>query len=170
VIRHYRTKHLPKHRAEIQWFVDQPNLAATIERAALAQNHRGKRCDHQRRIPRDVLKAAFRKLHSKENEIRACKSFDELHELILETLKDIRGIGELYRYDTALRIGAKLNLQPRTILLHAGTRAGASIITNTRGRHCLSREDLPLELRRLPPEQVEDILCIYKNRIERLHN
>jgi hypothetical protein len=134
---------------------------------APAENHRGKRYDHQRRIPREVLEVSLQKLRSKEDAIRVCESFDKLHELIQETLKDIVGIGELYCYDTAMRIGAKLNLHPKTVLLHAGTRRGAALITDIRGRTCLTRRDLPPELRRLPPEQVEDILCIYKDRIEK---
>lgn len=165
VVRHYRIKHLPKHRAEIRWFFNQPTLAAAIERAAIAEDCRGKRYDHQRRIPKDALTASFHKLKARETRIRACKSFDQLHELILETLEDVRGIGELYCYDTAVRIGAKCNLRPKTILLHAGTRTGASLIADVRGRSSLTKKDLPRELRRLPPEQVEDILCIYKDRI-----
>jgi hypothetical protein len=40
-------------------------------------------------------------------------------------------------------------------------RAGAKALTDTRGRLYLTARDLPRELRRLPPEQEEDILCTY---------
>jgi hypothetical protein len=155
---------------ETQWFTSQATLADAIARAAMAENHCGKRYRHQCRIPRKILRVSFQKLCRKEDAIRACESFDELHNLIKLTLKDIAGIGELYCYDTALRIGAKLNLHPQTVLLHAGTRRGASFVTDIRGRKSLSRDDLPLQLRQLPLEQVEDILCIYKDRIKEMHN
>jgi hypothetical protein len=170
VIRHYRMNHLPKHRAGIQWFVNQPTLAIAIEMAALARDSRGKRFGHQRRIPQVVLRAALQELRSRAPEIQACKSFNELHELIEDALNGVKGVGELYFYDTALRIAANLHLRPETVLLHAGTRVGARLITEVRGRRWLTRKDLPAELRRLPAEQVEDILCIYKDRIGGLHN
>ena len=168
VIRHYRRRHLPNHRAEVQWFQGRPTLGAAIEKAALAEDHRGKRYSHQRRICRDALNSAFERLRSSGEAIRNCQSFDELHELIVSILKNIRGIGELYCYDTTLRIGAKLGHQPQTVFLHAGTRVGASALVDTRGKRYLTAVDLPPELRRLPPEQVEDILCIYKSRIKGL--
>jgi len=42
--------------------------------------------------------------------------------LIDTALEPIPGLGELYVYDTTLRIGAKLNLFPDKVYLHAGTR------------------------------------------------
>jgi hypothetical protein len=167
LVRHYRAKYLPNHCAEIQWFEGQSTLAAAIAKAAFAEDDRGRRYSHQRRIQKNALKTSFQALRSREDAIRRCRSFDELHELILNALKNVSGIGELYCYDTALRIGAKCRLRPRTVLLHAGTRAGASVIADTRGKGYLTKKDLPAGLRHLPPEQIEDILCIYKDEIER---
>ena len=39
--------------------------------------------------------------------------------------KQIKGIGELTIYDTALRIGFYLDIYPDKVYLHAGTREGA---------------------------------------------
>ena len=89
------------------------------------------------------MKASLQKLCSKEGSIRVCESFDKLQDLIKETMKDILGIGDLYCYDTTLRIGAKLRLHPQTVLLHAGTRKGAALIADIRGRNYLNRENLP---------------------------
>ena len=44
--------------------------------------------------------------------------------LIRAAVEPIPGIGELYVYDTSFRIGAKLNLFPTKVYLHAGTRRG----------------------------------------------
>lgn len=162
-------KHLPNHTEEIEWFVNQPTLADAITKAAMAENCHGKRYGHQCRIPYRTLQTAFQKLRVREDTIQACGSFEELHNLIKSTLESIAGIGELYCYDTALRIGARLNLHPQTVFLHAGTRKGASLVTNIRGKDSLGKDCLPLDLQRLPPEQVEDILCIYKEKIKEMY-
>jgi hypothetical protein len=53
------------------------------------------------------------------------KTFDDFFTLLEQLLAPIKGLGELYVYDTALRIGAKIGLLPRRVYLHAGTRVGA---------------------------------------------
>ena len=57
--------------------------------------------------------------------LEACRDFRQLFELVRDLIEPIPGIGELMVYDTALRIGAKLNLKPMRVYLHAGARAGA---------------------------------------------
>lgn len=165
IIQHYQENYLPSHKAEIECFTDQPTLADAIKKAALAQDHRGKRYAHQCRMPQVVLKTSLQKLSGAEQAILAAGSFDELHKIIESTVINVKGIGELYCYDTAFRIGSNLSLEPTTVFLHAGTRVGARLITSTRGRRCLAKEDLPVELRGLPAAQVEDILCLYKDKI-----
>lgn len=155
---------------EIAWFVNQPTLGDAITKAAMAENRHGKRYSHQCRIPCHVLQSALKELRAGEEVIRACVSFEDLHLFIKSTLKHILGIGELYCYDAALRIGAKLNLHPQKVYLHAGTRKGAALVTDTKGKHYLGTDCLPVELQQLPPEQVEDILCIYREKIKEIHN
>jgi len=55
------------------------------------------------------------------------RNFDELYELIEKLVGNINGTGELYIYDTSLRIGAKLGIEPNKIYLHRGTREGQGI-------------------------------------------
>jgi hypothetical protein len=93
-----------------------------------------------------------------------------LYTLIATTLTGVRGLGELYCYDTALRIGAKLRLRPEAVFLHAGTRYGASLVADIRRLPWLNRADLPVGLQSLPPEQVEDILCIYADHIQKMRS
>jgi hypothetical protein len=57
--------------------------------------------------------------------VERARNFAELFEMIHTAVHPIPGLGELYVYDTALRIGAKLNLLPDKAYLHAGTRSGA---------------------------------------------
>jgi hypothetical protein len=102
-------------------------------------------------------------LLSKLREIEACGSFDELLTLIEASTSRIHRFGELAAYDTALRIGAWLKLSPEVVYLHAGTRKGATSLGLGRGMRYVAMSELPIELRQLSPDQIEDILCIFKD-------
>jgi hypothetical protein len=65
-------------------------------------------------------------------------------------------------YDTALRIGAKLGLEPDVVYLHRGTRSGVKVLGMDAGRPFVRPDELPDELRVLRPHEIEDCLCIYK--------
>ena len=59
-----------------------------------------------------------------------------------------------------------LSLSPDHVYLHAGTRKGAQAL-GLQGA-TVHKNDLPPEFRRLSPAEIEDCLCIYKARIQRL--
>ena len=166
VIRLYRAKHYPNHVAEMEQFQKQPSLLQAIDRAALAQDADDKRFDHQRRLKQVTLNEAKEKLLEAEKRIGECRAFDDLLIQVEETLAGIRGQGKLYRYDSALRIGAWLGLSPDTVYLHAGTRDGAVKLGISGERRSVSKNELPEPLRSLSAAEIEDILCIFKGRIE----
>ncbi len=150
-------------KRELRWFKIQKTLEGAVSTAALAKKPSGKRFDHQRRIPLDVLKLAEEKLLTNLKQIQSTKEFDELYNLLKELLSEIKGIGELYIYDTALRIGAYLGHEPDKIYLHAGTLEGAKKLSvNTKHGYIL-KKDLPSEFNKLSPREIEDCLCIYKD-------
>ena len=95
-------------------------------------------------------------------EIKKVKRFDDLFVLIKELCKDIRGIGKLYIYDTSLRIGTRLNLFPTKVYLHAGTRVGAQALGFDIKNESIEVSELPKELQKLKPHEIEDVLCIYR--------
>ena len=99
-----------------------------------------------------------------ERTIRRSRNFDNLFNLIERTLKPVRGIGELYLYDTALRIGAKLNLSPTKVYLRAGTRDGARAL-GADATATLDMGALRLEFHCLEPYEIEHILCIFKGEL-----
>ena len=105
IVRTYIRKIRPLAQAEIDWFIQQPSLDAAIEKAALAVNSRGKRYSHQRRLKMAALKRALGALLDKSGAIRKARDFDELFNLVGAAVTSITGIGELYVYDTSLRIG-----------------------------------------------------------------
>ena len=150
-------------KRELRWFKMQKTLKGAVSTAALAKKPSGKRFDHQRRIPQNVLKLAEEKLLKNLKQIQSTKDFDELYNLLKELLSEIKGIGELYIYDTALRIGAYLGYEPDKIYLHAGTLEGAKKLrVNTKHGYIL-KKDLPSEFNKLLPREIEDCLCIYKD-------
>src|SRR6476646_6468031 len=118
IIRHYRLHFTRKGEVELDWFRRQPSFEAAIVAAARAIDHRGKRFHHQIKIPRAALPEAERLLLEQADVLRACRSFHELWLLIKHTLQHVHGLGELYFYDTALRIGAFLNLSLERFCVH----------------------------------------------------
>ena len=140
------------------------SLNAAARAAALSTLPSGKRHPHQRRIPGDALRNAADALTAQA--IPACRSFDDLHRTVHDRIGGIHRIGELAVYDIACRIGAFLGLSPDRVYLHAGTREGARAL-GLRGA-TVHKNRLPPEFRRLSPAEIEDCLCIYKARIQRL--
>jgi len=166
IVRTYIRKIRPKAKAEIDWFAHQPSLDAAIEKAALAINSREKRYSHQRRLTKVALKQAFRALLEESVAIEKSRDFDELFRIIRAAVKPIPGIGELYVYDTSFRIGAKLNLFPTKVYLHAGTRRGVRALGLDHSADTLKVSALPKELRGLEPHELEDVLCIFKDELK----
>lgn len=164
IVRTYIRKIRPKAQAELGWFRQQPSLHAAVEKAALAINSKGKRYSHQRRLRRASFHQAYRTLEENLEAIADLNEFDDLHALVERILEPVPGIGELYVYDTALRIGAKLNLLPTKVYLHAGTRVGARALGLDASGPRINTSVLPREFRSLPPHEVEDILCIFKDK------
>ena len=162
ILRDYDECHAHNEERQISWFRDQPSLRAAIETAARAADERGKRYDHQYRIRRTAIAQATAALLSCERSIATAASFDALLRLVSDRISEIDGIGELYCYDTALRIGAYLGQFPTRVHLHRGTRAGAMALGLDYRGATLEIADLPPELRRRRPIHVENILCIYR--------
>lgn len=140
-----------------------PSLADALMDAALARDGRGRKHPHQHRLPDRVLRGMGERLVEEAGRVVTCRDFDALHRIVEECR--VPGVGELALYDTALRIGWRLGVIPGKVYLHAGTRIGAERIGITH-RHpdYIERDELPEAWRDLEPYEVEDILCIYKER------
>ena len=168
IIQDYIASIRPAAAVELSYYGSRPSLAETIRIGANGSRSDGKRHDHQRRIPAQSLATFARRLSGHELDIRACKSFAELHDLLANLSKDIYRVGPLTVYDTATRIGAKRRLFPRKVYLHTGTREGASAVGIDSGLTTVSVSMLPDEFNRLEPYEVEDVLCIYKKELRKL--
>lgn len=62
----------------------------------------------------------------------------------------------------ALRIGAKLELEPNYVFLHAGTRVGARNLGIRISQKLIPIGVFPKPFRKLKAREIEDALCIYK--------
>ncbi len=162
IVADYRRECRRRARAELEWFRSQPSLAHAVELAGLAQGRDGTKCRHQFRIPRAVLRRAASHLARRIAEMEYCRDFHAPVRLVEETIGPVRGVGKLTAYDTALRIGAKLELAPFLVYLHSGTRAGARALGFNGGRRSVGPRELPRAFRALEPHEIEDCLCIYK--------
>lgn len=165
VVRAYRQRHRPRARAELDFYASLPSLGEAVLRAARAERPDGKRHDHQTRIRRSAIQEVQRRL-ARLNLSRA-RDFHDLHTRIDAAIGPVPGIGALTVYDTTLRIGAKLGLEPEFVYLHAGTRAGAKALGLRSTALYLRPSELPTELRTLRPHEVEDVLCIFKQQLRR---
>lgn len=113
------------------------------------------------------IKTAMRILPAESDRFNACADFDEIHELVKELLAGIGGLGPVYYYDVAFRIGAKLGYLPDKTYLHAGPLKGAQYLGLPTVKGFLDRSDLPDLLKRFEPWQVEDILCHFAKQFKR---
>ncbi len=166
IVRVYTQRIRPKARAEIDWFQQQPTLKSAIELAALARNSRGKRFSHQRRLKKVHLEEAKQALLANSRAIAQSGNFDDLFALIEKVVGPISGIGELYVYDTSLRVGAKLGLLPNRVYLHAGTRRGAEALGFDGKTRTLDKSLFPREFQQLEAHEIEDVLCIFEEDLK----
>ncbi len=162
IVHKYRQSN-PRHD-ELKFFRELPNLEAAIHHAAFADIH-GTRHPHQHRLTKKALTEAKQNLIKNYITISQAKDFDSLFQYVKRSCCEITGIGELYVYDTSLRIGAKLNLMPAKVYLHRGTRVGARVLGLGSKVEALEISQMPPELRKLEAYEIEDFLCfLYKDQ------
>jgi hypothetical protein len=142
----------------------QRTLQGAIHSATLSENAAGQKHPHQYRLKRTDLENFEANLLQNKSAIQTSADFDSLHTIVKESA--CKGIGELTIYDTAVRLGAFLNLYPDRIYLHAGTRVGANkLVPNLTGA-AINKSQLPVPLRNsdLNCYELEDLLCVYKDQ------
>lgn len=168
VVQDYIDRYRARANQELSFFRRLNSLDEAIERAARAEVEGGKKHDHQWRIPETALARAGKDLLAKRAQISKCTGFDSLIELVETTAGSIRGFGELAIYDTAVRIGVRLGMEPEFVYLHRGTRKGAKALGLTSRGKYLKVGELPAEFTKLKPHEIEDCLCIYASELSRL--
>ena len=165
IVRAYTARYRSGTRDELGGFRDERSLASAIKRAGMAQRRDLKRYSHQRRLRKAVLKAATAELHRAK--VGNATDFDDLHDRVEGAIGSLVGIGELMIYDTSLRLGAHLGLLPRRVYLHRGTRRGARALGLDWRAKSVAVRDCPRELGVLQAHEIEDCLCIFKDKLKR---
>jgi hypothetical protein len=137
-----------------------------IEQAAGGMASSKKMNGHQRRIGKIRCKDGGSVLLKSEKYIEKCKSFEEIFVFTEEVRVKKDGLGNLWSYDTALRIGFSLGLYPTDIYLQSGALSGALLLLkpiNNFGRK-ISIDQFPTEIQTsLKPYQIENFLCVGDN-------
>jgi hypothetical protein len=124
-----------------------------------------KKHSHQKYMTAKTITEIKKKLLAKKNNIESVQNFEELYKVI--DSNKVKGFGLLAIYDSALRIGAFLNIYPNDVYIQSGALEGAKNLgLDVIGRRCIPVQDFPKELRSLKPYHIEDILCIYKNQLK----
>jgi hypothetical protein len=161
LVQDYRRKCQCHYRYELDFFASQPDLRRSIAAAAASKGFDGKRLTHQRRLFKRVIPEASVKLLRLWPLLRRANNFHHLHRLVENRIKLIHGVGPLFIYDVALRIGAHLELLPNRIYLHRGSYDGAKEIRMPPASSIISRHWSPVPYARLLPHEVENLFCIY---------
>jgi hypothetical protein len=156
------------HRRDhvVDFCVDAPNLTVAITRACASRAANGKMHNHQSRV-KEAGRHVFAvhiidQLLTRECYGTQVKDFDELHDLLKYIAPN--GVGPVTIYDVATRIGAYMKLSPKSLYLHAGVRIGLHALYGKRvfPEERVTIEKLPTSLQSLPPDEIEDLLCAYR--------
>lgn len=148
-------------REEMRWFKKTRRLEDVVQRAALCVAPDGKRHPHQWRRQRKTRDLSAKRLRSCVEQLRTARDFVALHSMVEQKIGALRDVGPLMVYDVAYRIGVRLGKVPELVYLHAGAKAGATIL-GLRGK-TIRPDELPSPFSRLTPAECEDCLCIYKD-------
>lgn len=134
---------------------------------------------HQRRTRKAAIAEALKRLKTKAKtrKLKEAQSFEKIIACVSNTCvtcSKIPGIGPLYIYDVALRIGAHLRRKPKKVYLQAGALTGAKALKKAKALNFdvrnapLPVKDFPEPIQRLEPHEIEDFLCVFKDQFKNL--
>ena len=145
------------------------SFEVALEKAALAKeiSENDHRFVHLHRLKVSALKKASQKLLKQKQALWSCNQFDEIYHIVSDVVAAVTGLGPMYAYDVALRIAANRRLKPKTVYLQRGVRTGAeNLLGRKLKEQTLQRSVFPAVLQCLPPMEIEDLLCIFKNYLK----
>lgn len=133
-----------------------------------------KRASHQKHMINSTIKDATSELQKLEPTLKKSKDFEALYNEVKKI--NVWGFGPLATYDFSLRFGYKHGLKPeKYVYVHAGTLEGAKELKrlkpsmNWKGvEELLLVDELPAPLQKLESMDIENLLCIFKERLKNL--
>ncbi|MDM1323470.1 hypothetical protein HXZ90_04115 [Acinetobacter pseudolwoffii] len=167
LVQGYKNEYRKDKNNELSYFRNM-DFDQALKKAAYAENKNGRKFSHQYRLPKQASEQAFKKFTEIKTEIKATQNFEQLYELLDSNLRSIQDIGDLFIFDTALRIGAKLNYLPKELIVQSGSKEGAKKLGLTVKNKRVSLEQLPSLIREnLEPYEIENFLCLYRDKFEK---
>ncbi|MBK6008680.1 hypothetical protein JJB11_21475 [Ramlibacter ginsenosidimutans] len=161
IVRHFVRYKKKKLLEELEWFAGQQTFRAALSEAAYARGRDGKRLSHQRRLLKHVIPESHAIWSAHAPALQRCSEFDDLIALIEQLLGNVERAGDLYFYDTALRLG----ILPNRVFLQTGAWDGARrVVPGIRGRS-VPLSAFPEPYHALAPYEMENALCVYKSAI-----
>lgn len=156
-------------------------LSVAISRAIEARDADGKHHNHQSKVDIGARRLFGKRIWTRRNQVKKCKDFDTLHDLFDE-IKPY-GIGPVTVYDVAVRVGAYLGIEPTSVYMHAGVRQGFKALQEAMDPFDndgapgwtdpqvaklprIPMSTFPSPLRHMRADDVEDILCTYREVFE----
>jgi hypothetical protein len=133
-----------------------------VYQAALSQKWDGKMFSHQYRVGIEKTKLAAKKLLEFESTILTVQTFEEIFHYTEKIRKLKIGVGPLWSYDTALRIGFHLKIYPTEVYIQAGVVKGYVKFFGKRPkrRRKIPKSEFPM-LSALEAYEIENFLCIW---------
>lgn len=161
-IKKYITVSLP-HLKQGECHFKKMSLEEAVSKSASAINVYGKIDNHQRRIGKNLLNLGASMMITNIEKLKKCKTFKEIFEISEEVKNSVLGLGDLWSYDTALRIGFNKNLYPKDVYVQAGVKKGVEKLfyPKIKKGRCLPMSIFPSEFHILKPHEIENFLCIW---------
>ncbi len=143
--------------------IKKANFEEVLKKVGRGKFLDGGHLDHLKRLTEEALRNALLILISFRKQIKSCKNFHEIFELIHEEIeREVYGIGEMYTYDISFYLSINLGFKPKYVYLHKGTRIGARKLGLDVKRDYISKNEFPQEFQNLEIYDIENLLCIYK--------
>ena len=120
-----------------------------------------------RGISSKILKEVSERLIMNIDAVKAVKDFSEVIEVVNNAR--VKGFGELAIYDTSVRIGSYLNIEPENVFLHRGAREGCFelekkgyIEIGLSDRPFIEMAQLPVQLQSMKPLSLEHFFVLLR--------
>jgi hypothetical protein len=160
----YRAEHAGMLHVTERFYHGLP-FAEAVTYGASAAGPYGKIDPHQRRIGVKRLRRSAEIMVKRLPEILKARSFADLFMITEQVRLEIRGLGDLWSYDTALRIAFNrgATFYPQAVFIQRGGLKGVRkifAIKPANGR-TLPVDIFPNELQRLQPFELENFLCVW---------
>lgn len=147
---------------------------AAVWIAVASKRRNGKMHSHQTKVTKDARREFGYRIideYHSDGRLSTPDNFDAFY----DRLWDIRpaGIGPLTTYDVATRVGAYLELEPKSLYLHTGVRVGYEAMYSGSRRASAVAVRIPVylwptPLTQLSADMAEDFLCTYRDALARI--